>query len=73
MSEPPRPPAILTSRADDDTSDAALDTRRHPFLDRRHEHWLLASMLLVLHTALDSGIETPLASALMVQWPPRQP
>ena len=66
LSEPPRPPAILTSRAHDDTSDAALDTRRHPFLDRRHEHWLLASMLLVLHTALDSGIETPLASALMV-------
>ncbi len=42
------------------------DGRRNPFLDRRHEHWLLASMLLVLHTALDTGIDTPLASALMV-------
>lgn len=40
--------------------------RRHALLDRRHEHWLLASMLLVLHTALDSGIDTQLASALMV-------
>ena len=66
MSEPPRPTAAITSSVDDDAGNSEAEARRHPFLDRRHEHWLLASMLLVLHTALDSGIETPLASALMV-------
>lgn len=35
-------------------------------LDRRHEHWLLASMLLVLHAAIDAGFESALSRALMV-------
>ena len=33
--------------------------------DRRHEHWVLASMLLVLHAALDAGLDSRLSSALM--------
>ncbi|MBK6657349.1 MAG: HAMP domain-containing histidine kinase [Proteobacteria bacterium] len=65
MSQPPRQAAVTSSLAPDAT-DHGGDAHRHPFLDRRHEHWLLASMLLVLHTALDSGIDTQLASALMV-------
>ena len=48
------------------TPEPAENGRRNPLLDRRHEHWLLASLLLVLHTALDTGLDTPLASALMV-------
>ena len=35
-------------------------------LDRRHEHWLLASMLLVLHAAIDAGFDSALSRALMV-------
>ena len=66
MSEPPRPTAAITSSAHDDETARTGGARRATFLDRQHEHWLLASMLLVLHTALDSGITTPLASALMV-------
>jgi hypothetical protein len=65
LSQPPRQAAVTSSLAPDAT-DHGGDAHRHPFLDRRHEHWLLASMLLVLHTALDSGIDTQLASALMV-------
>ncbi len=61
-----RQTAAFTSRVHHDTSEIVSEARHHPFLDRRHEHWLLASMLLVLHTALDSGIETHLANALMV-------
>ena len=40
---------------------------RHPYrlLDRRHEHWILASMLLVLHAALDAGLNNALSAALM--------
>ena len=34
-------------------------------LDRRHEHWILASMLLVLHASLDAGFESNLSAALM--------
>lgn len=34
-------------------------------LDRRHEHRILASMLLVLHAALDAGLDSALAAALM--------
>ena len=34
-------------------------------LDRRHEHWILASMLLVLHASLDAGFESALSAALM--------
>lgn len=37
----------------------------HAFFERRHEHWILASMLLVLHTALDAGLGSPLSAALM--------
>ncbi len=66
MSQPPRQAASIASRPLNDANEPVSETRRHPILDRRHEHWLLASMLLVLHTALDSGIETRLASALMV-------
>jgi signal transduction histidine kinase len=64
--EPSRQSAPITSNLDAAAGDTASEARHHPFLDRRHEHWLLASMLLVLHTALDSGLETHLASALMV-------
>lgn len=66
MSQPSRPAATMPPAPSHEIGEGAGETRRHPFLDRRHEHWLLASMLLVLHTALDSGIETALASALMV-------
>ena len=45
---------------------ASAASRRNPILDRRHEHWLLASMLLVLHTALDAGLDSYLANALMI-------
>ena len=38
---------------------------KYLLLDRRHEHWVLASMLLVLHAALAAGLETRLAHALM--------
>lgn len=38
---------------------------RYNFLDRRHEHWILASMLLVLHAALDAGFDNRLSTALM--------
>ncbi len=38
---------------------------RDLIFDRRREHWILASMLLVLHAALDAGIGTPLSAALM--------
>lgn len=34
-------------------------------LDRRHEHWILASMLLVLHAVLDAGLDSAFATALM--------
>lgn len=34
-------------------------------LDRRLEHWILASMLLLLHTALDAGLGSGLAAALL--------
>lgn len=34
-------------------------------LDRRHEHWILASMLLVLHAALDGGLDDASSTALM--------
>ena len=37
----------------------------YPLLDRRHEHWLLASMLLVLHAAIDAGFDGALSRALM--------
>lgn len=47
--------------------------RRAPFggvlarlLDRRHEHWLLASMLLVLQTTVDGDLGATLARALMM-------
>jgi signal transduction histidine kinase len=39
--------------------------RRYALLDRRHEHWILASMLLVLHAALDAGFDDGLSGALM--------
>ncbi|MGR8919783.1 MAG: ATP-binding protein [Gammaproteobacteria bacterium] len=34
--------------------------------ERRYEHWLLAAMLLVLHAALDAGLESALSAALML-------
>ncbi len=34
-------------------------------LDRRYEHWILASMLLVLHASFDAGFDTALSAALM--------
>ncbi|MEQ8230471.1 MAG: ATP-binding protein [Gammaproteobacteria bacterium] len=40
--------------------------RRYPLLDRRHEHWLLASMLLVLHATIDAGFDSALSRALMI-------
>lgn len=35
------------------------------FFDRRYEHWVLASMLLVLHAAVDAGLGSALSAALM--------
>ncbi|MGE0485216.1 MAG: sensor histidine kinase [Gammaproteobacteria bacterium] len=35
-------------------------------LDRRHEHWLLASMLLVLQAAIDGDLGATLSRALMI-------
>lgn len=35
-------------------------------LDRRHEHWLLASMLLVLQAAIDGDLASTLERALMM-------
>ena len=64
MTAPPRHSPLISAAPVQ--PDPVEDGRRNPFLDRRHEHWLLASMLLVLHTALDTGIDSPLASALMV-------
>ena len=55
-----------TPRAEHTGSAASAASRRNPILDRRHEHWLLASMLLVLHTALDAGLDSYLANALMI-------
>ena len=63
---PPKQSPLICATKVPPATESFEDTRRNPFLDRRHEHWLLASMLLVLHTALDSGVDTPLASALMV-------
>ena len=34
-------------------------------LDRRRDHWVLALMLLVLHTALNADLESQVARALM--------
>jgi signal transduction histidine kinase len=34
-------------------------------IDRRHEHWLLAAMLLVLHAAIDAGLDNALSRALL--------
>lgn len=57
----------VTSRSTAPPAVEAFDTAaRYRLLDRRHEHWLLASMLLVLHTALDAGLGSRLASALML-------
>ena len=66
MTAPPSPPPDIARARDRGAAEALAGRRRNPLLDRRHEHWLLASMLLVLHTALDTGLDTPLASALMV-------
>ena len=66
MTAPPRQSPRVSATKVQPVLESLEDGRRNPFLDRRHEHWLLASMLLVLHTALDTGIDTPLASALMV-------
>lgn len=37
----------------------------YDFIDRRHEHWILASMLLILHASIEAGLESSLSAALM--------
>ncbi len=37
----------------------------YSIIDRRHEHWILASMLLVLHAALDADLDSAFSAALM--------
>ena len=37
----------------------------HLLHDRRREHWLLATMLLVLHAAIDAGLDNALSRALL--------
>ena len=47
------------------TPDPSPQSALRRLIDRQHEHWLLAAMLLVLHAAIDAGLDGALSRALL--------